>query len=80
MKQAYQNSIKEKQQSQVYQNGNRYGFSDDRVSNLLSLGQFGPLDHANNDSRKDVNNHRMDRVNGKINSFDQKIREKEAAL
>ena len=74
MKDAYQTRLKDKQQSQVYQNGARYGFSDDNVSNLLSLGQFGPLDHANNDKRKDVNNHRMERVNGKINSFDSKIR------
>lgn len=43
MKQAYQNSIKEKQ-SQVYQNGARMGMSDDRVQNLMNIGQFGPLD------------------------------------
>ena len=47
----------------------------------MNLGQFGPLDHANNGNvRKDVNNHRMDRVNGKINKFDDKIREQEEAL
>ena len=77
MKSAYQQSIKQKQNG-VYQNGNRKGFSDDGVSNLMNLGSFGPLDHANNGNvRKDVNNHRMDRVNGKINKFDDKIREQE---
>ena len=38
------------------------------------------MDHANNDSRRDVNNHRLDKVNGKINSFDAKIRHQEATL
>ena len=79
MQQAYQNSIKEKQ-SQVYQNGNRMGMSDDKVSNLMNTGFAGPLDQAHNDSRRDVNNHRLNRMNGKINSFDSKIREQEAAL
>jgi len=49
--------------------------SDDNVSGLMSVGFAGPLDQAHNDSRRDVNNHRLDRVNGKINSFDSKIRE-----
>lgn len=50
----------------MYSNGNHKGFSNEGVSNLLNLGEFGPLDNANNGNvRRDVNNHRMDRVNGK---------------
>jgi hypothetical protein len=65
----------------VYSNGNHKGFSNEGVSNLLNLGEFGPLDNANNGNvRRDVNNHRMDRVNGKINTFDSKIRQQEEEL
>lgn len=47
----------------------------------MNLGEFGPLDNANNGNvRRDVNNHRMDRVNGKINTFDSKIRQQEEEL
>lgn len=65
----------------MYSNGNHKGFSNEGVSNLLNLGEFGPLDNANNGNvRRDVNNHRMDRVNGKINTFDSKIRQQEEEL
>lgn len=75
MKTRYQQNMQNKSGNQnnykIEQRGNNKGFSNDGVNNLMNLGTYGPLDTAqNHNNRKDVINHRMNNINGKINQYD----------
>ena len=65
MRAAYLAGLKEKQQ--VQQRGEYKGFSNDNVSDLMRLQPQGPLDHSKNDSRKDAQNYKLDKLSNKIN-------------
>lgn len=64
MRSAYMQGIREK--AQIQSRGEYKGFSNDNVSDLMKLQPQGPLDHSNNDSRKDALNYKLDKLNSKI--------------
>ena len=49
--------------------GQYKGFTNEEASNLLKLGEYGPLDHARNDSRKDSQQHKLDKLSNNMNSY-----------
>ena len=68
--------------STVMNRGNQKGFSNDDMASLFNLHAdqhgTGPLDQVNNmGSRKDVNAHRMQNINGKIGYFEKEIQNRE---
>ena len=54
MKSQYEQSIKLKSSSVINKGANK-GFSTDKAADLLTGGHQGPLDYAQNNSKKDAN-------------------------
>lgn len=59
MRSAYQQGVR--------QTGRHKGFSDDRMQDLLDLGEQGPLDYnSNKNMLRDGNRHNMEKISNKI--------------
>lgn len=60
--------MKQKSSSVINKGANK-GFSTDKASDLLMGGHQGPLDYAQNNSRKDANSIHMGKYNDRINGY-----------